>query len=356
MEKKNLFDEWNRKKINSFYENLRTRLREFLPYELRRWFVRAYLNKRPKNPSSNLSPDLFSREMEPNQICSSLMINDSPIHNDPIQGQFGKVVIIIPSYNNLVYLRLCLNSIWKKTGYQYYKVIVVDNGSDSDVIEFLTTTESIETKLSVIYNEENIGFARAINTGIEAAGDCEFVVILNDDTIVTQGWLIKLIQYLEISDIKLVGPVTNWAGNEARIKVDYDDLDSMEQFAYKYCSSHEGQFFDIPMLAMYCVIMRRSLLEEIGLLDERFGIGMFEDDDFSLRVRKTEGRIICVEDVFIHHWGRTAINKMDQEEYERLFNENRRKYEEKWKIRWKPHLPRYRREKEKLSTIQTTDL
>jgi polysaccharide pyruvyl transferase CsaB len=259
---------------------------------------------------------------------------------EAIQKLYGKAIIIILSYDNLDYLKLCLDAIWKKTGYPNYEVIVVDNGSKSDVIDYLKTMEHQEPKLRAILNNENFGFARANNIGIEAAGECEFIVLLNDDTIVTRGWLTRLIRNLSDSNIKLAGPVTNWAGNEARINVDYDNLDALENFSRVYCDSHEGKFFDIPMLAMYCVIMRRSLLDEIGLLDERFGIGLFEDDDFSMRVRRSGGRIVCVEDVFVHHWGKAALRRMSQEEYDQLFDENLKKFEEKWQIKWQAHQDR----------------
>jgi GT2 family glycosyltransferase len=87
--------------------------------------------------------------------------------------------------------------------------------------------------------------------------------------------------------------------------------------------------------------MRRSvIIDEVGLLDERFGIGMFEDDDYALRVKQKGYKVICAEDVFVHHWGRASFSKLSQEEYQRLFDENRRKFEEKWGMQWEPHRSR----------------
>jgi GT2 family glycosyltransferase len=82
------------------------------------------------------------------------------------------------------------------------------------------------------------------------------------------------------------------------------------------------------------------VFEEVGPLDERFGIGMFEDDDYALRLKAKGYRILCAEDVFIHHWGRTSFSKLDQAAYQQLFEENRRKFETKWGLEWQPH--RYR--------------
>lgn len=257
-----------------------------------------------------------------------------------IQGLYGKAAIVIVSFNNLAHLRLCLESLWAKTIYPNYEVIVVDNGSEQELIEYLRAGAEREPRLKVILNGENLGFARANNIGIAAAGDCEYVVLLNDDTVVTRGWLATLVRHLQAPDIALVGPVTNFAGNEAQIELGYDDLEAMERCARRYTRKHAGGSFEIPMLAMFCVGMRRAWLDRIGPLDERFGPGLFEDDDFSLRARRAGGRLVCAEDIFVHHWGKTSFGRMDQDRYDRLFAENRRKFEDKWGQKWRPHQAR----------------
>jgi GT2 family glycosyltransferase len=165
--------------------------------------------------------------------------------------------------------------------------------------------------------------------------------MLNDDTVVTPGWLGRLIGHLEDDSIGLVGPVSNWAGNEARVEVPYSaDLVGLDEFAARQSDDHRGDVFDIPVLAMYCVAGRKRFMDQLGGLDERFRIGMFEDDDFAMRVRGVGKRVVCAEDVFIHHWGRTSFRRMSDAEYDSLFEENKRVYEEIWNRRWVPHRDR----------------
>ncbi len=259
-----------------------------------------------------------------------------------IEGLFGKATIVVVSYQQPEYLKLCIESVLNKTAYPNFEVVVIDNASDKSVRKYLNKMAEIDPRIKLIMNKKNVGFPRANNIAIESSGDSEYVVFLNNDTVVTRGWLGKLVRHLRRPGVELVGPVTNWAGNEARISVGYKEIDEMDEWAETYTAERDGVYFDIRVLAMYCIAMRRTLLDKIGLLDERFGIGMFEDDDFSMRVRDAGGRVICAEDVFIHHWGRASFGELEQNAYNRVFEENRKRFEEKWGRKWIPH--EYRRQ------------
>jgi len=261
----------------------------------------------------------------------------SQLLDQALRKLYGKAAIIIVSYNNLDYLKACLDSLWVKTRYPNYEVIVVDNGSQPDVITYLNDCAKREPRLKLVLNGENLGFAAANNIGVRAAGQCEYLVLLNNDTIVTQGWLGKMIRLLDQSDVGLAGPVTNNIGNEARINVDYKRVEDMDAFAARYAKEHSGECSDITVLAMFCVGLRKEVFDRIGKLDERFGIGMFEDDDYSMRVREAGYRVVLAEDIFIHHWGGASFKKLNRQSYQNLFEENLQKFEVKWGRKWQPH-------------------
>jgi GT2 family glycosyltransferase/SAM-dependent methyltransferase len=249
--------------------------------------------------------------------------------------------IIIVTYNNLVLNKLCLESIIRNTQYPSYEVIVVDNNSTDDTPTYLHQLKNLYPNVKVILNSTNYGFARANNQGIaQSTGD--YLVLLNNDTIVPPGWLSRLLRHLNNPAIGMVGPVTNFVGNEAKIEVPYQTWEGMEAFAREHTWANDGRVADIHMLAMFCVAMRRTTYDLVGPLDEQFGIGMFEDDDYARRVKENGLRVICAADVFVHHFGQAAFKKLiENGHYDRLFNENRRLYEAKWNVKWIPrgHAP-----------------
>ncbi len=260
-----------------------------------------------------------------------------------IDDLHGLASLIIVSYNSLDNVRACLENILRETHYPRFEVIVVDNGSPREVVRYLKGVAQREPRVRVILNDANLGFARANNLGLEAISEAsQAIVLLNNDTVVTRGWLTRLMYWLRDPQVGLVGPVTSPGGvfNQAAVPVSYRDLGQMAAAAEAYTRAHLGQSFDIPMLAMYCMAMRRDTFRALGPLDERFGVGMFEDDDYSLRARRAGYRVICVEDVFVHHAARSSFSQLEQAAYQKLFEENRRYFESKWKTTWQPPIGR----------------
>lgn len=246
---------------------------------------------------------------------------------------FPAFSIVIVTWKNLDLTKQCIESIFRNTDYPNYEVIIVDNDSDDGTPDYLRSLEKDEDRVTVILNEENRGFAAANNQGIRIAkGDN--VLLLNNDTIVTRGWLTGLGRYLKDEKIGMIGPVTNFVGNAARIDVPYKTVEEMEDFANMWMHDHHGDSFEIDMLAMYCVAMRRSLIEEVGLLDESYGIGMFEDDDYAERTRAAGYDIICARDVFVHHHGQASFKLLPQDDYQKLWDANQSYYEGKFEKQW----------------------
>jgi len=212
-----------------------------------------------------------------------------------------KAAIVIVSFDSRDHLATTLDRLFAKTRYPNFEVIVVDNGSAPELLAYLGEYATRESRLRLIRNDGNLGFARACNIGIAAAADAERIVLLKDSVVVTAGWLSGLLRLLGDERTGLVGPVTNNARGEARIEVSYDDLDDIDRFAAEHAREHRGETLELPALAMFCVAARAEVLAHVGELDERLAIGTYEDDDYALRVRRAGYRLLCARDVYVHN-------------------------------------------------------
>lgn len=253
-----------------------------------------------------------------------------PALHSMIRSLHKQVDIILITYNNLHATKLCLESIFKNTLWPNYRIVIVDNASADGTRAYLEELQKEHDNITLVLNETNTGFSGGNNQGIQAS-DGDYVVLLNNDTVVTRGWLTRLVNHIEAdSSIGMIGPTTNRSGNESRIEVDYSSMQEMESFAAFIARENRGQTFDIDVLTMYCVLIRRDVIEEVGLLDERYIIGNFEDTDYSVRVEKQGYRRVCAEDVFIHHFGKTSFSKLGKQEFDAIFEENQKRFEQKW--------------------------
>ena len=252
-----------------------------------------------------------------------------------------KISVIVLTYNNLEINKLCIDSILNKTAYPNYELIIVDNCSKDGTREYLESLVGTDERIKVILNTENRGFAGGNNDGI-AVSTGDYVVLLNNDTVVTRGWLTAMSKHLE-NDLQLgmCGPVTNSIGNEAKIEVQYQNRKEMERFAYIYTTEHQNQeYSDVRVLALFCTMIKRSVIDQCGVLDEQYGIGMFEDDDYAEAVKKAGFRLTVVEDAFIHHFESVSFKKLEDEKFKALYEANKAKFEQKWNTTWVMHKKR----------------
>lgn len=261
-------------------------------------------------------------------------------YQENASGEYPSVSIIVLTYNNLIFNKLCLESIYANTKYPNFEVIVVDNASTDGTPAWLLEYSKLFTNLRLILNCENKGFAGGNNQAVKSAKG-EYIIFLNNDTVVTSSWIEKFLNHFKTdSQIGLVGPVTNSTGNEARISSNYNTPIQMEIFSEARSRKMRGISFDIRMLAFYCVMAKKEQFESIGGLDEQFGVGMFEDDDLAVRYRQAGYRIICAEDIFIHHFQGASFGKLENAKYLEIFEENKKKYEKKWGQAWEPYKSR----------------
>lgn len=203
--------------------------------------------------------------------------------------------IIIPVLNQSELTVKCLQSIKKNS--KNYRIILIDNASEQ--AEFNIIFKELEQHpYRLIRNCNNLGFVKAVNQGL-ALSTAKYVVIQNNDTeIITNKWLDKLQGAFNYKGVGISAPITDnkgqWQGREI-----FDDQNT------KIRIMKVGQ-----MVAFFSVMISRECLETVGYLDECFGVGFGDDDDYCLRAQKLGFEISLSNNVLVKHHHRSTFKKI----------------------------------------------
>jgi GT2 family glycosyltransferase/glycosyltransferase involved in cell wall biosynthesis len=224
--------------------------------------------------------------------------------------------IIIPVYNALEFARACVDSVYDSRTSVPFEVIVVDNGSDPEVGTWLAREQEQRQHFRAVHFDQPLGFARAVNEGaLRAKHDA--LVVLNSDTLVTDTWLDGLRDAL-LSDSRLgvVSPLTNYAGNPLQVDPRAKSLHPHQ--ARRYAARIRGRkelIYEPERVTFFCVMIRRELWKSLAGLEEGYGLGNGEDNDFCLRTRLAGYRLAVAQNVFVFHQGHATFraNVLDRE-------------------------------------------
>jgi GT2 family glycosyltransferase len=235
-----------------------------------------------------------------------------------------KTSVIIVSFNNFEETtQCCLHFLRRDPDFLNWEIIIVDNASNEATRHALAEETQRDSNITVIYNTSNLGFAAGNNIGISKASG-QYIVLLNSDAFPPPGMISKLTsKLLSNPKVGMLGPVTNFAGNEQHIFTSDSARENKIEEGCRYAGAGQAALLNTYRMDFFCVAIPRRIINEIGMLDEDFGRGYFEDLDYSLRVRKAGYRLAIAEDCFIYHKGSASFDKLPRETKE-LMKRNRR--------------------------------
>ena len=216
-----------------------------------------------------------------------------------------RVSIIIPIYNKKKYTQACLESIFKFGSKYEFEIIVVDNGSTDGSGEYLKgLSVGSESKVILIQNEKNLGFAKACNQGAKMAKG-EYLLFLNNDTVVAEKWLDILVQELDTNkNMGIVGPKLLYPDGTVQHAGVVFDKEKWPHHIYKKekgDAPYVNKKRQFQCLTAACFLVRREIFEKVGGFDEAYLNGL-EDLDFCLKVCALGlGILYCPESVVYHH-------------------------------------------------------
>ena len=238
------------------------------------------------------------------------------------------VTVIVLTWNGLEVTRACVSSILQRTTHPDFRVVVVDNASTDGTASYLRGLDGI----TLIENEENLGFVKGNNAGIRAT-DTDVVLMNNDTEIIQDDWLEQMQKVAYTApDIGIVG-----------CRLVNDDGDLVHAGTYMPVPSYWGQEYpggekdigqytgdaEVEGVIAACVYIKRELIELIGPLDEDY-FSYYEDTDYCMKARQAGYRVFRCGGATVKHLenASTDLNRMD---FSGTFRRSREVFMSKWK-------------------------
>jgi GT2 family glycosyltransferase/glycosyltransferase involved in cell wall biosynthesis/SAM-dependent methyltransferase len=256
------------------------------------------------------------------------------------------VSVVIPVHDQVHLTQLCLTALLAGPQEPSFEVIVVDDASSSETMRYLAAVTAANEHVRVVRNEKQLGFAASVNRGVTARAG-HTVVFLNSDVVVPPGWLALLIGHLNDPGVGLVAACTGGRARNCRVDAAYCTFGELVEAASLRAHRDAGVVRDVSVVPLFCAALRADVWHDVGVLDERFAVGMFEDDDYCLRLAESGYRIECALDTLVHHFGEGTLGELYADgRFSSVFETNKTTFEEKWGRAWTPaedHAdPRYR--------------
>lgn len=242
--------------------------------------------------------------------------------------QVPKTAIVILSYNTKEETEACIESIRANCIPGTYELIVVDNASTDESVDWLRQQNDIK----LLCNRENQGYPVGCNQGIGLAEADSDIWLLNSDTLIPENALFWLQMGLyELENTGACGSMSNYCSNYQNIDEMTVDSDNYLEYLKRHMVSVSNPYEKKTWLVGFSVLVKRRALSEIGLLDERFSPGNSEDTDLGYRLAMSGWQQLLCKNSFVFHYGSRSFGKR-REKYIDLIHVNEQKFIQKWQI------------------------
>jgi GT2 family glycosyltransferase len=225
----------------------------------------------------------------------------------------------------LEYTKLCVPSVLKRSRAPF-ELIFLDIGSLDGTAEYLAGVAAScpTTRVEIVRSQTDLGIKDACKEAIARARG-QYLVLLNNDTVVVHGWLQQLISLAEMSPtMGAAGPMSNYAAPPQLVEsVPYRigpkklgrldgrqgasgvlvDVEAVHQFAVEFHEKNRGKWLESERLGGFCLLLKREALQRIGPLDPWTDLDLFDSDILSSKARQAGYTLACCRDLFIHHFG-----------------------------------------------------
>jgi GT2 family glycosyltransferase len=232
----------------------------------------------------------------------------------------GLVSIIVPCCGMLDYTKLCVPSVLRYSR-DPFELIFLDIGSLDGTAEYLAGVQTAaRIRVEIVRAPTDLEISSAVSEALARAAG-EYVVLLNNDTVVTEAWLNQLTGLAKMTPaIGMVGPMSNYAAVPQLVEpVPYRigprkgprhqdrhflvDVEAVNDFAVSFREQNKGKWMEVDRLGGFCLLLKRQVLDKIGSLQKWSDLSLFDTDILSAKARQAGFTLACCRDLFIHHFG-----------------------------------------------------
>lgn len=248
------------------------------------------------------------------------------------------VSLVIPNKDHVDDLEKCITSIENKSSYKNYEIIVVENNStEPETFEYYKKLEATYSNAKVVYwDKKGFNYPAINNYGVQQSRG-EFILFLNNDTeVMNSDWLEEMLGYCMREDVGAVGARLYFEDETIQHAGVVVGLGGVAGHVFLWCAKEDpGYFGRIHMAQNYsavtaaCVLVKRSVFEEVGGFDEKFAVA-FNDVDLCMKIRQAGHLIVYNPYAELLHYESKSRGYEDTEEKVQRFNGGIALFETKW--------------------------
>ncbi len=248
-----------------------------------------------------------------------------------------KCDIIIPIYNSPEWVKLCVYALYQNTPKEYIgKVILMDDNSDELTCNCIANLKEKYDKIEVYRNEENLGFIKNVNKGMDKT-TADYILLLNTDCLVSKNTIPKLIEHMEQNPkIGLICPISS---NAANLSYDIPENYSYMQVDEIFYKNFKGMNFDACTVVGNCLMISRDCMEKTGYLDEIYGMGYGDETDYQFKAHSKGFEAKVAIDTYVYHKSEVSFGT-SPEKKKRLEN-NRKIFFDRWGKEYNKKMEQY---------------
>lgn len=250
-----------------------------------------------------------------------------------------RISIVIPNKDHVEDLKRCISSIEEKSTYDNYEIVVVENNSETKEIKDYYELLKDDPRVKVVTYTGSFNYSAINNFGVkETTG--EYILLLNNDTqVITVNWMEEMLMYAQREDVGAVGAKLYYGDKTIQHAGVVIGLGAHRTAGHTHYKQHRENLGymgrlcyaqDVTAVTGACLLVKKSLFEKVGGLDESFAISL-NDVDFCLKLRKLGLLNVFTPFAELYHFESISRGLDDQGEKAERYNRESAHFRDKWK-------------------------